>query len=74
MQGRLSASETGALQELPRREWEAEFERAAAAGFDSIQWLYVVHGENFNPLATDRGVARRDKRRRRYPAKPFPGD
>jgi L-ribulose-5-phosphate 3-epimerase len=58
MQGRLSASETGALQEFPRREWEAEFERAAEAGFDSIQWLYDVYGEDVNPIATDEGVAR----------------
>ena len=58
MQGRLSESETGALQEFPRREWEAEFARAAAAGFDSIQWLYDVYGEDVNPIATDDGVAR----------------
>jgi sugar phosphate isomerase/epimerase len=58
MQGRLSASETGALQEFPRREWEAEFARAAAAGFDSIQWLYDVYGEDVNPIASEGGVAR----------------
>jgi sugar phosphate isomerase/epimerase len=58
MQGRLSASQTGALQEFPRRKWEAEFACAAAAGFDSIQWLYDVSGEDVNPLASDDGVAR----------------
>lgn len=58
MQGRLSVSETGALQEFPRSEWEAELERAAAAGFDSIQWLYDVYGEDENPLATEDGLAR----------------
>src|SRR5439155_16128869 len=56
MQGRLSASETGALQEFPRREWEEEFARAAAAGLDGIEWLY----DDFdaNPLESDDGIAR----------------
>jgi L-ribulose-5-phosphate 3-epimerase len=58
MQGRLSHSETGALQEFPRHGWEAEFARAAAAGFDSIQWLYDVHGEGANPIETHSGIER----------------
>jgi L-ribulose-5-phosphate 3-epimerase len=58
MQGRMSATETGALQEFPRREWEVEFERAAVAGFASIQWLYDVYGEDVNPIASDDGIAR----------------
>jgi L-ribulose-5-phosphate 3-epimerase len=58
MQGRLSASETGALQEFPRREWEEEFPRAAAAGLTGIEWLYDEYGAGANPLETDSGVAR----------------
>jgi hypothetical protein len=56
MQGRLSASETGALQEFPRREWEAEFARAAAAGLGAIEWLYDEY--EANPLETENGIAR----------------
>ena len=51
MQGRLSASETGALQEFPRREWEEEFPRAAAAGLAGIEWLYDKYGAGWNPFA-----------------------
>jgi L-ribulose-5-phosphate 3-epimerase len=58
MQGRLSASETGALQEFPRREWEEEFPRAAAAGLRAIEWLYDDHGSGANPLETDAGIER----------------
>jgi L-ribulose-5-phosphate 3-epimerase len=58
MQGRLSTSETGALQEFPRREWEDEFERAAAAGLPAIEWLYDDYGSGANPLETDAGVER----------------
>jgi hexulose-6-phosphate isomerase len=58
MQGRLSASETGALQEFPRREWEEEFPRAATAGLAGIEWLYDEYGADANPLETDGGIAR----------------
>jgi len=57
MQGRLSASESGALQEFPRLSWEEEFPRAAAAGLSSIEWLYD-DGIGVNPLETDAGIAR----------------
>jgi hexulose-6-phosphate isomerase len=58
MQGRLSASETGALQEFPRVEWEEEFPRAAAAALAAIEWLYDEYGAGANPLETDGGIAR----------------
>jgi L-ribulose-5-phosphate 3-epimerase len=57
MQGRLSASETGAMQEFPRLSWEEEFPRAAAAGLSAIEWLYD-DGPGVNPLETDAGIAR----------------
>jgi L-ribulose-5-phosphate 3-epimerase len=57
MQGRLSASETGALQEFPRLGWEEEFPRAAAAGLSAIEWLYD-DARGGNPLETDAGIAR----------------
>ena len=58
MQGRLSATETRALQEFPRLGWEEEFPRAAAAGLSAIEWLYDDDGLGVNPLETDAGIAR----------------
>ncbi len=57
MQGRLSASEKGALQEFPRLSWEEEFRRAAAAGLSAIEWLYD-DSPGVNPLETEAGIAR----------------
>ncbi len=33
-----------------------EFSLAAAAGLDSIEWIYDVWGENANPICSNRGV------------------
>jgi hexulose-6-phosphate isomerase len=57
MQGRLLPPETGHFQAFPRDGWRDEFALAAEAGLDSIEWIYDVHGEDVNPLATDEGVA-----------------
>ncbi len=55
MQGRLSTSATGQLQEFPRA-WEDEFPLAAAAGIAAIEWLYDDY--DANPIETDEGVGR----------------
>jgi L-ribulose-5-phosphate 3-epimerase len=57
MQGRLLPPEPGHFQAFPRDRWRDEFSLAAQAGLDSIEWIYDVHGEDVNPLATDDGVA-----------------
>lgn len=56
MQGRLSRPSSGKIQCFPRDSWAEEFPRAAAIGLRSIEWLYDVHGEDVNPLATDQGL------------------
>jgi hexulose-6-phosphate isomerase len=56
MQGRLVSPEAGRFQSFPRRRWRDEFALAAAAGLDTIEWIYDAFGEDINPLATDEGV------------------
>jgi L-ribulose-5-phosphate 3-epimerase len=56
MQGRLSPPQGERLQAFPREAWTSEFELAAAAGLDFIEWIYDTYGEGVNPLATDEGV------------------
>lgn len=56
MQGRLVSPEGGRVQFFPRERWRAEFPLAAEAGFELIEWLYDVWGEDHNPLASDHGV------------------
>ena len=57
MQGRLSPAPMGRPQAFPWHTWQAEFERAAACGFDRIEWLVTDEGFDENPLCTDAGVA-----------------
>lgn len=57
MQGRLVAPEAGRFQCFPRQRWREEFAFAAAAGLDTIEWIYDAHGEDVNPLATEEGAA-----------------
>lgn len=57
MQGRLVPPETEAIQAFPRRRWRDEFELAAKAELDCIEWIYDVYGADINPLHTDEGVA-----------------
>ena len=61
MQGRLSPRPPGKLQEFPKASWRAEFELAAALGFDAIEWIYEADGAALNPLMTEGG--RREIRR-----------
>ena len=57
MQGRLVPPEGGRFQSFPRDRWRDEFPIAAAAGLETIEWIYDAYGEDMNPLATDRGVS-----------------
>ena len=56
MQGRLVAPEAGRFQSFPRARWRDEFALAAAAGLDTIEWIYDAYGEDVNPLATESGI------------------
>jgi L-ribulose-5-phosphate 3-epimerase len=55
MQGRLVAPDGGRFQSFPRSRWRDEFALAAAAGLDTIEWIYDAYGEDVNPLSTDAG-------------------
>jgi len=57
MQGRLVPPEDGRFQCFPRARWRDEFAFAAEAGFDAIEWIFDVYGEDANPLASDTGLA-----------------
>ena len=56
MQGRLVPPSDGRIQCFPRENWAEEFALAAAAGIDSIEWIYDQHGADVNPIATDDGI------------------
>jgi hexulose-6-phosphate isomerase len=56
MQGRLLPPEPERVQAFPRARWQEEFSLAAAAGFDSIEWIYDLYGEDVNPIASDEGI------------------
>jgi L-ribulose-5-phosphate 3-epimerase len=58
MQGRLFPPEAGRFQSFPREHWAQEFELAAQAGLDSIEWIYDLYGADVNPIATDPGIQR----------------
>jgi hexulose-6-phosphate isomerase len=53
MQGRLSEPVDGRIQAFPVEQWRDEFDRAAAAGLDCIEWIYELPNEERNPLAHD---------------------
>lgn len=55
MQGRLVPPEPGRFQSFPRQRWRDEFALAAAAGLETIEWIYDAYGEDVNPLGTDVG-------------------
>ena len=57
MQGRLVPPEGGRFQSFPREGWRREFELAAAAGLDCIEWIDDEFGGGENPLWTDFGLA-----------------
>lgn len=56
MQGRLSPPVDGQLQAFPGAGWMREFDRAADAGLDCIEWIYAAPRAEANPIATDRGL------------------
>ena len=56
MQGRLVPPTDNRIQCFPRERWADEFELAARAGLDCIEWIYDLYGADSNPLATDAGV------------------
>ena len=56
MQGRLVPPEPERFQSFPRQRWREEFALAAAAGLDTIEWIYDAYGDDVNPLGTDTGV------------------
>ena len=56
MQGRLVPPTENRIQCFPRDRWADEFELAAQAGLDCIEWIYDLHGEDKNPLTTDAGI------------------
>jgi hexulose-6-phosphate isomerase len=56
MQGRLVPPEARRFQCFPRSRWRDEFALAAAAGLDTIEWIYDAYGEGHNPLGTDAGI------------------
>ena len=58
MQGRLLPPVEGHFQCFPRDHWAEEFPLAAAAGLQSIEWIYDAYGADANPIATDEGIAK----------------
>jgi L-ribulose-5-phosphate 3-epimerase len=56
MQGRLVPPLDGRIQCFPRMNWADEFEYAAQAGIDTIEWIYDQFGADVNPIATDEGI------------------
>jgi hexulose-6-phosphate isomerase len=56
MQGRLISPEPERLQAFPRLRWQQEFALAPTVGLQSIEWIYDLHGEDVNPIATAAGV------------------
>jgi hexulose-6-phosphate isomerase len=55
MQGRLVPPEPGRFQSFPRSRWRDEFALAAAAGLETIEWIFDAYGEDENPIATESG-------------------
>lgn len=58
MQGRLSPKKPEKLQSFPFKYWEEEFYRAAAFGFERIEWLVDSEDLSYNPLSWVKGPAR----------------
>ena len=56
MQGRLLPAREERIQSFPAGRWAEEFPRAAAAGLDSIEWIYDDDPPGVNPLETRDGI------------------
>ena len=57
MQGRLTPPIDGRFQCFPVGVWAREFDRAATAGLDCIEWIYDAFGADENPIASETGIA-----------------
>jgi L-ribulose-5-phosphate 3-epimerase len=55
MQGRLCDKPGRLLQSFPEHSWRDEFKRAAALGFDALEWLLDGATDNDNPITTPKG-------------------
>lgn len=66
MQGRLLLPQDGKFQCFPRNNWEQEFSNAQIAGLECIEWIYDVHGEDVNPIATDAGIQKMQELIQKY--------
>ena len=55
MQGRLVPPLDNRIQAFPRENWAAEFDLAAAARLDCIEWIYDAYGRDVNPLTSQDG-------------------
>ena len=71
MQGRLVPPTNNSIQCFPRENWTNEFALASQAGLDCIEWIYDLHGEDVNPLATDTGLKTIKDLSRQYKVKIF---
>lgn len=58
MQGRLLPPTNHQIQSFPRDRWEQEFEFAARADLNCIEWIYDLHSADMNPILTDVGVSK----------------
>jgi len=56
MQGRLLPPTNNQIQCFPKDRWEEEFEFAAKADLNCIEWIYDLHSADMNPISTDAGV------------------
>ena len=56
MKGRLLPAREGRIQSFPAGRWAEEFPRAAAAGLDSIEWIFDDDPPGVNPLESPAGI------------------
>lgn len=56
MQGRLLPPTNNQIQCFPKDRWEEEFELAAKADLECIEWIYDLHSADMNPILTDAGI------------------
>jgi L-ribulose-5-phosphate 3-epimerase len=58
MQGRLSKSLSGKIQEFPKTSWEKEFELANQLGIRAIEWTLDFADFKLNPIFTQKGQSK----------------
>jgi hexulose-6-phosphate isomerase len=66
MQGRLLPPQDNRIQCFPREHWAREFELAAQAGLDCIEWIYDLYGADANPISSDKGIDQLKSLSRQY--------